>query len=113
MKPVQRPLHAIFLVPLVLGIVTFSLCTARFLPFSLFLLALVIACALYAWLSCFGIRLEVQAPSRVTEGDSAAVSLLLTVRSRLPRFVAASVVDRTVSLAAGLAWLRHQDCSSW
>ena len=92
---------AISVVPFVLAIVLYSLTTTQYVAFSVFLVALLCACLLYALMSRFRISLEVQAPSRVTEGESVDLSLVLTSRGRLPRFVSESIAEIAEPQALG------------
>ena len=93
MSTMNRPLSAILTLPVVAACVVFSLFSGHFIPFSAFLVSLVACCFLYALGSRFGIGLEIQAPSRVLEGDRIDLSLLLNTRRRFPRFVSMSVAE--------------------
>ena len=79
--------------PFVAAALFYSMATGRFVAFTIFLLAVIGCCLLYAFFSLFRIRLELQAPSRVTEGEEIDLALLLRSRGFLPKFVSRSVIE--------------------
>ncbi len=93
MSSINRPLAAILTLPVVAACTVFSLFSGHFVPFTAFLVSLVGCCFLYALATRYGIALEIQAPSRVMEGDNIHLSLLLNTRRRFPRFVSMSVAE--------------------
>lgn len=93
MQPVQRPLSWVLTVPLILGMLLFSLSLGYFVPFTIFVICLSLGCWLYAMLSRYGIELQTQVPSRVTEGDNVELSLLLKASSWLPKFICLSEAE--------------------
>ncbi len=90
---VQRPLPAICALPLLIGFVTFSLVTGKFLTFAVFLTILTAGCGFYAFISRYRVRIECQIPSRLMEGDAVDLVFLIKSASRLPCLVARAVME--------------------
>ncbi len=114
---VHRPLSAFLTIPILGAFVVFALCTGRFVPFAAFLASLAACCLAYAWLSRFGVSLDIQAPTRATEGDTVDLSLLLDNRRwALPKFVSSSAAEviAPVDSAAGSQFRRrHHGLFYW
>lgn len=71
----------------------FSMVTGKYIPFIVFLLALVICSFFYTLLTVFRISLEIQAPSRAVQGEEADLTMLIRSKGYLPRFISKSIVE--------------------